>query len=174
MTHLDIRRLASLVDGWSHPVAVIGGLAVILRVQPRATRDIDIVIVAPEPRDALLPALGAAGYEYESEGIDEWLDGGLVRAHVPGTGEGLDLIIADVPYLVGVATRARPVVVDDQTLPVATLEDLLLLKLEAGRPQDLDDALAIRDAFAATLDRALLSTLGPMVGVDAIAFLDGA
>ena len=49
-------------------------------------------------------------------------------------------------------SRATPVVLGDATLPVATVEDLLVLKLEADRPQDIDDILAIKDAFAERLD----------------------
>ncbi len=145
-----------------------------LRVQARLTRDIDVVLIAPEPRRALLPALRSAGYEVDEEGIDEWLDGGLVRAIVPGSAHGLDVIIADSPWLVEVARRARPVQVEGKPLPVATLEDLLLMKLEAGRPSDLDDALAIRESFAGQLDREYLASRGPALRVDAIAFLKGA
>lgn len=170
--HLDLARLARLLDAWPHPAAVVGGLAVVLRVQPRFTRDLDVVVVVPAPRRSLLPALTAAGYTYDPGDIDEWLDGGLVRAVVPETGEGLDLILADVPYLETVAGRAEPLEIEGCSLPVATLEDLLLLKLEAGRPHDLDDALALREAFGATLDRDYLARWEPVLGVGALRFLD--
>lgn len=169
--HLDLARLSRFIEAWPHPCAVVGGLAIVLRVQPRLTRDIDVVVVAPAPRDALLPALLAARYSYEEDDIAEWLDGGLVRATVPETGEGLDLIVADVPYLEELAARAEPIEIEGVTLPVATLEDLLLLKLEAARPQDLDDALALRDAFAGRLDREYLARWGPVLGVGALGFL---
>ena len=169
--HLDLARVGRFLDSWPHPSAVVGGLAIVLRVQPRLTRDIDVVVVAPPPCRALLPALVDAGYSYEEEGIDEWLDGGLVRATVPETGEGLDLIVADVPYQEELAARAEPLEIEGVTLPVATLEDLLLLKLEAARPQDLDDALALREAFADRLDRDYLRRWGPTLGVGALRFL---
>ena len=37
---------------------------------------------------------------------------------------------------------------------MATVEDLLVMKLDANRPLDLDDAIAIKDAFAEKLDLA--------------------
>ena len=38
------------------------------------------------------------------------------------------------------------------------LEDLVLLKLDANRPVDIDDILSIKDAFGATLDYAYLDS----------------
>ncbi len=166
---LGLARAASFIDAWPHPVAVVGGMAVLLRVRPRLTRDIDLVVVAPaETHDALLAQLTRSGYAYDDD-IVEWLQGGLVRA-TAADGQ-LDLILADDAFLVAVAERARPVDVEGKRLPVATLEDLLLMKLEAGRPQDLDDALAIKDALADGLDRRYLASAGAALGVDALRFL---
>ena len=49
-------------------------------------------------------------------------------------------------------SRATPVELGNAMLPVASVEDLLVMKLEANRPQDIDDILAIKDAFADRLD----------------------
>lgn len=49
------------------------------------------------------------------------------------------------------------------TVSVATVEDLLLLKLDANRPIDLDDAIAIKDAFEETLDRRYLAEQGDVL-----------
>ena len=171
--NLELARIAAFVASWPHPCAVIGGLAILLRVQPRATRDVDLVICCPTGQAALLSALRAADLSYEPADIDEWFAGGLVRAWSGDLQQGLDLIISDVPFLEAVARRAQPVEVDGFILPVATLEDLLLLKLEAGRPQDLDDALALRESFADGLDRAYLTRWQAQLGVDALQFLDG-
>lgn len=166
---LGLDRLAVFLKQWPYPAAIVGGLAIVLRVRPRLTRDVDLVTVVPDERRVLLDHLRAAGYAYEEDGIDEWLDGGLVRANAAVA--ALDIIIADEPFLVDVARRARPMSIEGLTLPVATIEDLLLMKLEAGRPQDLDDALAIKDALADGLDRRWLAEAGARLGVDALAFL---
>jgi predicted nucleotidyltransferase len=162
-------RVCAFLDAWPHPAAVVGGLAVVLRVRPRLTRDVDLVAVVPDDRRVLLDHLRASGYVWNEDDIEEWLDGGLVRARCATA--ALDVIVADDPFLVDVARRAEPVTVEGRALPVATLEDLLLLKLEAGRPQDLDDALAIKDAFADRLDKGYLRAAGSRIGVDAVAFL---
>ncbi|MCC7384635.1 MAG: hypothetical protein IT384_22495 [Deltaproteobacteria bacterium] len=43
-------------------------------------------------------------------------------------------------------------------LSVASVEDLLLLKLEAHRVEDLDDIIAFKDGFQGALDDAYLKT----------------
>ena len=48
---------------------------------------------------------------------------------------------------------------------MATVEDLLLLKLEANRPIDIDDVLAIKDAFSSTLDMAYVRERAADLGV---------
>jgi predicted nucleotidyltransferase len=64
----------------------------------------------------------------------------------------VDLIFVDSTFLDDVVRRATPIDLGVVTLPVATTEDLLLLKLEAHRTEDLDDILAIKDACAEQLD----------------------
>ena len=89
-----------------------------------------------------------------------------------GPEAGVDLLIADDPFLQQVALRATPVSFSGVLLPVAAPEDLLLLKLAAARPIDLDDALAIKDALGDTLDRAYLSAEGARQGIGVDRFLD--
>ena len=51
-----------------------------------------------------------------------------------------------------VIARATPTTIEDCSLPVATAEDLVLLKLLAGRPRDTDDAHRIVSRQAENLD----------------------
>ena len=167
---LGLARLARFVATWPHPAALVGGVAMLARVRSRATRDADLVIVAPAPERALLDHARRHGYGYDGADIEDWLAGGLVR--LDGPEAGVDLLIADDPFLQQVALRATPVSFSGVLLPVAAPEDLLLLKLAAARPIDLDDALAIKDALGDTLDRAYLSAEGARQGIGVDRFLD--
>ncbi len=69
---------------------------------------------------------------------------------------GIDIIAADSSFLREVIARAVPVELAGVLLPCATLEDLILLELEANRPIDIDDVLAIKDAHGQALDSAYL------------------
>lgn len=167
---LGLARLAGFVSSWPHPAALVGGTAMVARVRARASSDTDLVIVAPSPAPELLEHAVRHGYGYDATGIEGWLEGGLVR--LDGPEAGVDLLIADDPFLRQVARRATVVRFGAVELPVATTEDLLLMKLAAPRPVDLDDASAIKDAFGGSLDRVYLRAEGKRQGIGALRFLD--
>lgn len=134
----------------------IGGLAIIGRVKARTTDDLDVLVLASAseiPR--LLEAARTCGYQYDEKHVNDFVEMGLMRFQSPlgqQVGYGLDVILADTEFLKQVVERATPVSLAGADLPVATLEDLVLLKLDANRPLDIDDILSIKDAFGGSLD----------------------
>jgi hypothetical protein len=137
----------------------------VLRVRPRPTYDIDLVVVADRAElDDLLELARSLGYGHDTDAQTRQLaEEGLVQLYGPAgraDSYGVDVIFADSSFLREVAERSMPVMVGALSLPVAVVEDLLLLKLDAGRPIDIDDAIAIKDAFGETLDRAYLARRG--------------
>ena len=151
-----LARVKRLLDLWSEPTAVIGGFAVVAHARARATRDIDLVITVPPGRASdLLVLARSCGFDYDPVETRMFLEAGLARLWAPpdrARGFGLDLLFADSAFTESVVARARPMDLGGVTLPVATPEDLILLKLEANRPIDIDDVLALKDACRATLD----------------------
>ncbi len=164
-------RLAGFVHAWGRPCALVGGAAIIARVQPRLTIDLDLVIVVPAGgSDAVLSLAREHGYDYDEQETREFIEGGLARLWgPPGTpdGVGVDLLFVDSPFLESVVVRATPVEIAGTSLPVASVEDLLLMKIEADRPHDLDDAIAIKDAFADQLDRDYVRRWAAALGIKA-------
>ena len=77
------------------------------------------------------------------------------------------MVVESLVEALVILARATPLNLGRCTLPVASVEDLLLMKLEANRPVDLD---AIKDAFADTLDRAYLRA--EAARLDVVARLD--
>ena len=57
-------------------------------------------------------------------------------------------------------------------LRVATPEDLLLMKLDANRPVDVDDSIAIKDAYLGRLDLSYLRSQADRLGADVRRRLD--
>lgn len=151
-----IASVGALVAAWPHRAAVIGGIAMVARVRPRHTIDVDLVVAVPEGAGARFLELARShGWTDDPTETEALLEGGLLRLfRGPPRDEDprLDVIFVDSEYLERVLARATPVDLGVVTLPVATVEDLLLLKLEAHRPQDVDDVLAIKDAYEAVLD----------------------
>lgn len=137
---------------------LIGGLAVGVWSEPRATKDCDLsvrVLASPTEVDA---ALAAAGLEV--------LRGHLPRALAKGEAVRLrrrdrsdepivvDLLFATTPFEVAALARRQSLRVLGVDLPVATPEDLFVFKVIAGRPQDLADAHRLFALHSASFDLA--------------------
>jgi hypothetical protein len=154
----------SLLVGAGLRFALVGGAAIVARARPRFTRDLDLLVeLQPSELPRLLGLARAQGFVLDA-GDRELAEEGLIRLRRADGGPPLDLIRADSPYLVQVITRATPVG-GIPGVPVASLEDLVLLKLDAHRPIDIDDVLAIKDVYANVLDRAYLESEARRLGL---------
>jgi hypothetical protein len=132
---------------------VVGGIAAIRHGSRRATRDLDIV-PAPTPDNyarlaGALAALGAQlrGVDAHRLGVDPTdpdvlaggADLGLATDH--GFLDVLQELVA-VDYS-GLRARAQTAHLGDEPMVVAHVDDLIAMKLRAGRPIDLQDIAAI-------------------------------
>lgn len=154
--------LAGLLDAQKIAFAVVGGIAVTLRSEPRFTADVDVVIAVDIDRAVLL--------------IDQ-LDASLFEPLVADprdlvrTAMLLPLRHCDSDITVDVAiglSGFERLLIDRATLmqvglinvPVATAEDLILMKLLAGRPRDQDDIASIVDRLGEVMDWSYLMDTG--------------
>jgi len=155
------RTLDALGAGW----ALVGGLAVSVRTEPRFTRDIDIAVSVADDAEAeaLVRDHRTRGHEVvalvEREGTDRLATARLVPPGEDETGVVLDLLFASSgvePEIVAAADRIA--VIAGLDLPVAQTGHLIATKLLAedeGRPADRADLAAlIAVAGPAELDRA--------------------
>jgi len=137
--------------------ALVGGLAVSIRAEPRLTRDLDLAVVAADDADAegLVRALTADGYRAAAVvEHEERKRLATVRLVTPGGNEAgivLDVLFASSGIESEVVTDAELLeVLPGTTLPVARVGHLVALKLLARddrrRPQDADDLAALRRA----------------------------
>lgn len=157
-----VHALVSMLEDAVNAYAIVGGIAVVVRGRARATADIDAVIALPDGGIAmLLERARVHGFELVPE-TAELAKAGLVRLR-SDAGLPADLIVCDDAFLSAVLARAEPVELDGGPIRVASAEDLILMKLEANRPHDLDDALAVRDA--ADLDREYLDLWSERLGM---------
>ena len=143
-----VRVLRDLNDlGIAH--AVIGGLAVSARVEPRMTRDVDIVIAATDDRAAegVVHQLIALGYVVDAV-LEQSAPGRLATTRLlppllPDSGVVVDLLFASSGIEREVIDSAEPLqILTDAVAPVATVGHLLALKLlsvSERRPQDAAD-----------------------------------
>jgi hypothetical protein len=128
--------------------ALAGGWAYSALVEPRATTDIDVLLLLEQPtRDrlqSLLSSLFDSTIVHPAamvfHGISIWRCVGVLKNQEIV----IDLLLADSEYLQTALARRRQILLGDLLVPILTVEDLILLKTLAGRLQDQADLEKIR------------------------------
>jgi hypothetical protein len=123
---------------------VIGGHAAILYGEPRLTRDIDITVgMGPDRLQELLDVVRSAGLVPAQGAEDLALRNYVLPCSDPATQISVDVILSVSAYEQEALARTRAVTVSDATVRFASVEDVLIHKIVAGRPRDIEDARAI-------------------------------
>lgn len=133
--------------------ALVGGLAVAARAEPRTTRDLDFAVAVSSEQEAddLIRALRDRGYQDGPHAVRLRVGGGIavVRLLPPGYQEGgvvVDLLFDLARIEREVVSGAENLFVTPRlAVPVARVGHLLALKLVASRPMDLFDARKLLD-----------------------------
>lgn len=154
------------------PAAVIGGLAVSIRGQPRMTVDVDIVALTDIDRSlALASELAETPFAPLFPGVEEVVSRSFILPiRHRTTGIRVDLALGLSGFERQAVARATPVDVGGILVPVVAAIDLLVMKALAGRPQDEADVRTIIAAQGDSLDWEasidLARQLGAAVDVD--------
>ncbi len=120
---------------------IIGGQAVLLYGEPRLTKDIDITLgVDIDKLDHLLNVLRDLSLTPLPEDMETFVKETMVLpAQHEKTGIRVDFIFSYTPFGNNAIKRARAVKILGQKVAFATPEDLIIHKVFAGRPRDLED-----------------------------------
>ena len=123
------------------PYMLIGGQAVLLYGEPRLTRDVDVTLgVGPEGLPELLEWVRGNGWQVLVEAPAEFVGKTMVLPCLePVSGIRIDLIFSFSLYEQQALKRARRVPIGGVQVCFASLEDLMIHKVLAGRPRDLED-----------------------------------
>ena len=145
------RVLAALRLGWY----VFGAQAVMHWGRPRLTEDIDVTVqLGTVDVSVLVSQLQHVGFALRVEGTAAFMAQTRVVPLVFGnTGWALDLVLGGPGLEEDFVRRAVPVdVAPGVTVPVIAAEDLIVTKVLAGRPKDLEDVRGILRAQAGHLN----------------------
>ena len=136
------------------PYALIGGLAASLQGEPRVTADVDAVIgTTVEDALKLLHNLEGSPFEPLFPGVDEVVrQAFILPLRHRKTGVKVDLSIGLSGFEQQLIERAKRVTVAGESLRIASSEDLVVMKLLAGRPRDIQDAQGIAVVRGEQLD----------------------
>lgn len=140
------------------PFMLIGGQAVLLHGRPRLTEDIDITLgVDVNGLQSLLDVCGTLGLFVLPQNIEEFVrETFVLPVRDDASGIRVDFIFSTTPYEQQAIARAEPVILAGFPVPFASAEDLLIHKLFAGRPRDLEDAAGVVRRKGSQLDWAYL------------------
>lgn len=124
---------------------LIGGQAVLVHGEPRLTQDIDVTLGAPPDRmDDLQQVLQATGLQpLPDDPVAFARETFVLPTAEPETGVRVDFIFSTTHYETQAIGHAVPVEIGGEMVPFATAEDLIIHKLFAGRPRDLEDAAGV-------------------------------
>lgn len=140
-----LARLAAALDRAGIPYMVIGGQAVQLYGEPRMTRDIDLTLGLDTdglPRVlALCVEVGLKVLVTDEERFVR--DTMVLPAQDEKSGIRVDFVFSFSEYEQLALERARVEKLKGQPVRFASLEDLVVHKVVAGRARDLEDVRAI-------------------------------
>jgi predicted nucleotidyltransferase len=138
---------------------IVGGVAAALHGGSRVTFDLDVVPrLAPDSWMAavdLLWSLGARPRIPEPlekirnvDQVREWqLEKNMLALNfrTPDGSTEVDLLVSESHQFEGLLERSAKVTIGNRTFFIASIDDLIAMKEQAGRPQDLLDIVQLQD-----------------------------
>lgn len=155
-----LRHAAAALRALDRPFALVGGLAVSVRTEPRFTRDIDLAVAVPDDAaaEALIADLVARGFRVqlslEQRALHRLATVRLSPPREPAEGIVVDLLFASCGIEADICAAADDIeIADGLSIPIATAGHLLVMKLlsrSSNRPQDDADLVALVPVLDAT------------------------
>ena len=146
--HQDFKELLSAFNAGQVRYLIVGGYAVSFHAQPRATKDLDILIGADaENSKAVFAALAKFGAPVEGLSAKDFAEpDNFFRMGTPPVMIDIMPKISGVEFEEAWRRRVDVRIDDDLSVPFISREDLLVAKLSAGRAQLLIDVDALRES----------------------------
>ena len=144
------------------PFAVIGGIAATFRGEARFTADVDVLVgIELDEALRLLARLPSSPFQPLFPGVEEVLRASfLLPLRHSVTQVAVDIAVGLSGFEHQAIARATAVVLSGVSIPVVSAEDLILMKLLAGRPRDTDDIRNIMLRQGPALDWSYLLEVG--------------
>ncbi len=146
-----IRAFSDLITDFNRrgvAYALAGGWAYSALVEPRATTDIDLLILLDPPSREEIQALVSSLFDSTIIHPNPMVFQGISIWRIVGIRSGqevvIDFLLADSAYLRTALERRQTVPFGTLQVPMLSIEDLVILKMVAGRLQDRADLEKIR------------------------------
>lgn len=149
-----LTALAPVASRWGR-WCVFGAQAVIAYGVPRLSADVDVTIaLTPDVPERFAREMAAAGFALRATDPDFVRRTRVMPFLHESTGMPLDVVLAGSGLEDEFLDRAIPTRIGNVVVPVIEPSDLIVAKVLAGRPKDLDDARVLWRLRAASMDAA--------------------
>lgn len=119
------------------PYMIIGGQAVLIYGEPRLTRDIDNL-------GTIAGIIAELGLKPIPDDVESFVKQTMVLPAIEeASGIRIDFIFSFTPYEEQAIKRSRKIAILGQDVSFASPEDVIIHKVFAGRPRDIEDARSI-------------------------------
>ena len=149
-------------------IVIMGGLATSIFAQPRATYDIDgIISLEEEEIKDFLTLLKKAGFRFDPKQPVKFIQGlPFITFYYPRYKTYVDLFVVKTKFQHEVLRRAKKSKLGKLNLYIISAEDLILIKLQAGREKDIEDIRQIILENSPRLDFVYLGKWAKLLEVD--------
>lgn len=140
-----IARIGMALEDSHVPYMIIGGQAVLLYGNPRMTKDIDITLgVDVEELERIVRVAGALDLEIIPRDFEPFVEKtSVLPTRDRKSSIRVDFIFSFTPYERQAIGRAKTIILNRVPVMFAEVEDVIIHKLFAGRPRDLEDVRSI-------------------------------
>lgn len=137
-------RIAQSLDSHGIPYMIVGGQAVLVYGEPRLTKDIDVTLgVGPDRLGDLLPIITALGLRPLVDPETFTRQTLVLPCEEDDTGHRVDFILSFSEYEREALQRTRATPIEGVAVRFASPEDVIIHKMVAGRPRDLEDVASV-------------------------------
>jgi hypothetical protein len=167
-----LRRVTEALESAQVPNMLTGSVAAAYHGAPRATVDLDLVVAATasQVHQVVASCLADGFYASEEAATESLRSGGMFNVIDGSSGWKVDLIHRrDRPFSAAEFARRRRDVLQGVSVDIATLEDVILSKLEwaslGGSARQLEDVATLLRVRRGEVDLAYVQRWVPQLGV---------
>lgn len=161
-----LHDVAEFLNAQGVAFALIGGIAVAVRGEPRSTLDVDIIIDCDIERALqLVTQLNDSSFSPLFKGVEQVVKTGLLLPLVHRQfGIKVDIAIGMSEFEQDAIRQATMIAIGGINIPVVRSEYLVVMKQLAARPRDIDDIAKIFVRQGQNLDWNLTKRLASQLG----------
>lgn len=139
---------------------LFGAQAVVAYGVPRLSADVDVTIkLTPEDPERFASEMRTAGFEPRIDDAEFVRRTRVIPFLHVASGMPVDVVLAGSGLEEAFLQRARTVDIGGARVPIIDPEDLVVAKILAGRPKDVEDARGLWRARGAGMDRSRVASI---------------